>query len=181
MYIRPGMLISCNVYRDDMLLVYTSQDMQPPDVLAVQPNGGLPAQMMIPVNRPIQQEHDCLICGHGPDGVRLLSRKGQAITNCADHVVTNAKHQRRLQQQCHLLPHVAELASYPGTIWFIRPLRFKAVYRCAVCSLDEDGKPRREHADMDPQSVDTHVGSAPHQRRCLDGRYALWDPTDEHM
>jgi hypothetical protein len=165
------------VYIDDMLLVGAPQDMlhaPAPKLTHVDhPEDVLPGVMIVDVVRDLASSAHCVICGWGTDGIEKTSGCAHFITDMGHHEAFNPRHQLYLQQGRHLLPHVAELATYPGTLWVVAPHRTLTVHRCKVCSLDPEGKARRMYSDIQPASLQEHLDSAHHHRRCLDGRFAL--------
>jgi hypothetical protein len=173
------------VYIDDMILLDAPQNMlQAPAQQPLHidhPDDVLPPIMMIQMTRDMAPSAHCLICAYGDDGVEKTSGCARFIVDMGHHEAYNPRHQRYLQQGRQLLPHVAALATYPNTLWMVAPHRTQVVFRCKVCSLDGGGNARRKFSDIEPASVQQHLNSAPHLRRCLDGRYALRGDAQDHM
>ena len=131
--------------------------------------GPIPVHMIVSHTTP---NHNCLLCAFNQHGYEKVNGVGHnvGVTAAAhDEHEGTVGHDDREQAGRRHLPHVAQRAMAPGSIYEVG--RGTNRHRCVICSLDRNGNPRHQFNNMDSGTVMDHVGGEPHGRRVLDGRY----------
>jgi hypothetical protein len=115
--------------------------------------------------------HRCWACSTGPDDVDLSKQRGQNITDVTAHDRL-PKHIDRHSAGRHLQPRGVAHVDVPNGHY--QRLPNAAKHRCNVCSLNGNGTVRARNSKIADDTIGAHMAGADHQRRCQDGRYALW-------